>query len=92
MGAVSCLASRVTGRMFYAAARTLAEQVGDDSLAVGRLYPDLTHIREISNRIAVAVCEVAFEQGLAGVSRPNDLEGFIRRRMFHPHYVPYAPA
>lgn len=92
MGAVSCLASRVTDRMFYAAARILAEQVGEDSLAVGRLYPDLTLIREISTHIAVAVCEVAFEQGLAGIRRPDDLEGFIRERMFDPHYVPYAPA
>ena len=92
MGAISCRASRVTDRMFYVAARTLAEQVGVDSLGVGRLYPDLTMIREISTHIAVAVCEVAFEQGLAGIERPDDLEAFIRGRMFHPHYVPYEPA
>jgi malate dehydrogenase (oxaloacetate-decarboxylating)(NADP+) len=92
MGAVSCRASRVTDGMFYAAARTLAQQVGEDSLGVGRLYPDLTLIREISARIAVAVCEVAFEQGLAGIERPGDLEGYIRGRMYQPFYVPYAPA
>jgi malate dehydrogenase (oxaloacetate-decarboxylating)(NADP+) len=91
MAAVSCRASRVTDRMFYVAARTLAEQVAEDSLAVGRLYPDLAHIREISARIAVAVCEIAFEDGLAGIERPDDLDTYIRRRMFHPHYVPYAP-
>jgi malate dehydrogenase (oxaloacetate-decarboxylating)(NADP+) len=89
MGAVSCRARRVTDAMFYAAARTLAEQVGEDSLAVGRLYPDLTLIREISVRIATAVCEVAFDQGIAGIERPDDLEAFIRGRMFEPHYVPY---
>ena len=92
MGAVSCRASRVTDRMFYAAARTLAEQVGEDSLGVGRLYPDLTLIREISTHIAVAVCEVAFEQGLAGIERPEDLAAHVRGRMFQPSYVPYAAA
>ena len=91
MGAVSCQASGVTDAMFHAAARTLAEQVGEDSLGVGRLYPDLAWIREISARIAAAVCEVAFEQGLTGIERPADLEAFIRGRMFHPHYVPYEP-
>jgi malate dehydrogenase (oxaloacetate-decarboxylating)(NADP+) len=92
MGAVCCKASRVTDRMFYAAARSLAEQVGEDSLSVGRLYPDLTLIREISTQIAVAVCEVAFDEDLAGIDRPEDLEGYVRSRMFDPHYVPYAPA
>jgi malate dehydrogenase (oxaloacetate-decarboxylating)(NADP+) len=92
MGAASCRASCVTDQMFYAAAQTLAAQVGEDSLGVGRLYPDLTLIREISTRIAVAVCEVAFEQGQAGIRRPEDLESYIRGRMFHPHYVPYEPA
>ncbi len=89
MGALSCRARRVTDTMFYAAARTLAEQVGEDSLGVGRLYPDLALIREISTRIAAAVCEVAFDQGLAGIEPPDDLESFIRERMFQPHYVPY---
>lgn len=92
MGAVSCGAARVTHRMFYAAARTLADQVGEDSLDVGRLYPDLALIREISAQIAVAVCEVAYEEGLARVERPEDIGEYIRGRMFHPHYVPYTPA
>lgn len=91
-GVVSCRASRVTDTMFFAAARTLAGLVGEDSLAVGRLYPDLTLIREISTQIAVAVCEIAFAEGLAGIERPEDLNGFIRERMFEPCYLPYEAA
>lgn len=91
-GVVSCRASQVTDSMFYAAACTLAGLVGEDSLAVGRLYPDLTLIREISTHIAVAVCEIAFAEGLAGIERPDDLDGFIRARMFEPRYVPYEAA
>lgn len=89
MGAISCRAKTVTDAMFYAAARTLADQVSEDSLAAGRLYPDLKAIREISAAIATAVCEVAFEQGLASIEQPEDTLQYIRARMFHPHYVPY---
>ncbi len=89
MGAVICRAKAVTDGMFHAAARTLAEQVSDDSLAAGRLYPDLGIIREISAQIAAAVCDVAFEQGIAGIDRPDDLRGFIKARMYYPRYVPY---
>jgi malate dehydrogenase (oxaloacetate-decarboxylating)(NADP+) len=88
-GVVACQSSQVTDAMFYVAARTLAGLVGEDSLAVGRLYPDLTLIREISVKIAVAVCELAFAEGLAGIERPDDLDAFIRARMFEPRYVPY---
>jgi malate dehydrogenase (oxaloacetate-decarboxylating)(NADP+) len=91
LGAVSCRARHVTDAMFYAAACTLAQQVGEDSLSVGRIYPDLTLIREISTCVAAAVCEVAFEEGVAGIEPPDDLEVFIRDRMYHPHYVPYEP-
>ncbi len=89
MGAVSCRASRITDSMFYAAASALAEQVSEDSLAAGRLYPDLADIREISAEIAAAVCEEAFALGLAGIERPDDLVRFIHGRMFQPSYVAY---
>lgn len=89
MGAVACRAKAVTDRMFHTAARALAEQVSDDSLAAGRLYPDLNIIREISAQIAAAVCEVAFEQGIAGIERPDDLLRYIKARMYYPRYVPY---
>ena len=92
MGAVACRAARITDRMFYAAARTLAQQVSEESLAAGCLYPDLKLIREISAQIAVSVCEEAFAQGLAGIERPDDLPAYIRHRMFYPRYVPYQAA
>jgi malate dehydrogenase (oxaloacetate-decarboxylating)(NADP+) len=89
MGAISCRAARITDRMFYAAARTLAEQVSDHSLTAGCLYPDLRLIREISAQIAASVCQEAFAQGLARIEQPEDLQAYIRERMFYPCYVPY---
>lgn len=78
--------------IFYAVACTLAGLVGEGSLAVGRLNPDLTPIRDISTHIAVAVCEIAFAKGLAGIERPDDLDSVIRARMFEPRDVPCEAA
>jgi malate dehydrogenase (oxaloacetate-decarboxylating)(NADP+) len=89
MGAITFSIRRITDRMFFAAARTLADQVGEESLAAGRLFPDLGAIRELSAQIAVAVGEVAFTEGLTGMERPPDLLAYVKRRMFYPCYVPY---
>jgi len=91
LGAVLCRARHITDRMFYIAARVLAEQVDEDQLALGCLYPDLTVIREISGQIATAVCEEAFNVGLAGIERPDDIGTYIRKRMYYPRYLPYQP-
>jgi malate dehydrogenase (oxaloacetate-decarboxylating)(NADP+) len=89
LGAILCHTGQVTNSMFYTAAKTLSEQVTFDELEVGKLYPDLKTIRDISAQIAVAVCEVAFEEKLAQIERPLDLLSFVKQRMFLPHYVPF---
>jgi malate dehydrogenase (oxaloacetate-decarboxylating)(NADP+) len=89
LGVVSVLSSRVTDAMFMAAARTLARHVGEDDLAQGSLYPPLGRVREVSAHIAAAVAEVAYQDGLAGIARPDDLLGFVRGQMYDPHYESY---
>lgn len=87
LGALAFGARRVTDAMFLAAAHVVASEVTDADLAVGRVYPALTRIREVSAKIAVAVGEVAYAAGLATVPRPADLLEFVRERMFEPEYV-----
>ncbi len=87
LGALAFGARRVTDTMFLAAAHVVASEVTDADLAVGRVYPALTRIREVSAKIAVAVGEVAYAAGLATVPRPADLLEFVRERMFEPEYV-----
>jgi malate dehydrogenase (oxaloacetate-decarboxylating)(NADP+) len=76
--------------MFLAAAETLATQVSPADFESGRLYPPLNTIRRISLHIAVAVAELAFEEGLARVQRPEDIKAFIQSQMFEPHYPSYV--
>ncbi len=90
LGVVACQARLVTDRMFSAAARTLASLVLPSDLELGRIYPSLTRIREVSAHIGAAVAEVAFQDGLAGVARPPDLLGMVQAAMWQPVYQEYV--
>jgi malate dehydrogenase (oxaloacetate-decarboxylating)(NADP+) len=89
LGALVCEAAKITDGMFLTAARTLASQVGEEDLALGRVYPALSKIREVSVRIATAVVNEAHKTGLARRPRPADVEGDVRSRMFVPEYREY---
>jgi len=86
LGVVASRARHVTDRMFAAAARTLASLVLPADLELGRIYPSLTRIREVSAHIGAAVAEVAFRDGLAGVTRPADVLAHVRSTMWEPRY------
>jgi len=86
LGVVASQARHVTDQMFAAAARTLASLVLPADLEMGRIYPSLTRIREVSARIGAAVAEVAFKAGLAQVDRPDDVLGLVKAAMWTPRY------
>ena len=89
LGVVATESTRVTDEMFFVAAKTLAGCVTIEDLALGRIYPDLNRIREVSKTIALAVAGVAFARGLTTMKRPSDLPKFIEGTMYHPDYVDY---
>ncbi len=89
LGVIVSGARRVTDSMFYAAARTLAEGVPEASLNEGLLFPRLRDIRAVSARIATAVAEVAYADGLATVPRPTDLAAVVRASMYDGTYPSY---
>eukprot|EP01104_Vermistella_antarctica_P017214 TRINITY_DN6068_c0_g2_i1.p1 TRINITY_DN6068_c0_g2~~TRINITY_DN6068_c0_g2_i1.p1 ORF type:complete len:658 (+),score=107.09 TRINITY_DN6068_c0_g2_i1:67-1974(+) len=78
----------ISDRMFYESAKTLAMLVPEEDLKNGRLYPSVASIRDVSKAVAKRVCEIAFEDGLAGIPVPADLDDLIERRMYHPFYEP----
>ena len=90
LGAIVGGLTRVTDRMFMAAARTLAAQVSDADLAQGSLYPPLARVREVSAFIAAAVIEEAVAADLAGIDRPPEMLAFVRSQMYEPQYAQYA--
>jgi malate dehydrogenase (oxaloacetate-decarboxylating)(NADP+) len=90
LGVIACRAKHVTDEMFLAAAQTLAAEVTEDDFKRGSIYPPLGHIREISAKIATAVCEVAYKQGHAVTARPDNLAAFIKSQMYEPNYRNYV--
>ena len=90
LGVIATKATRVTNEMFMAAAHSLADQVTQDDLLQGSLYPPLAKIRDVSAHIAAAVAAVAYRRGLAGVPQPADLLEFVRSQMYEPRYVDYV--
>lgn len=76
----------VTDAMFLAAAEALADQVTDDDLAVGRIFPLQGKLREVATATAAAVAHVVFAQGLAMRPKPDNLAKTIARAMYEPEY------
>ena len=72
--------------MFFAAAKSLASQVTAHDLELGRIFPSLSRIREVSATIAVAVAELAYDNGLAREERPENLLEHVTNMMFEPVY------
>jgi len=76
--------------MFSAAARALVACASQVDLDLGRVFPPLTKIREISARVASSVVEEAYRTGLARVPRPADTLEFVTSQMWEPRYPDYV--
>ncbi|CAF1074718.1 unnamed protein product [Rotaria sordida] len=84
---VTCGIRHVPDEIFYIAAKTLSEQVTNEDLSVGLVYPPIEKIRTVSRKIAAAVAEYAYEQKLAAFyPKPIDLEKFIEEKQYIAEY------
>jgi malate dehydrogenase (oxaloacetate-decarboxylating)(NADP+) len=79
-------ARRVTDEMFLAAAAALADQVSARDLQQGRVFPPAGRMRAVASAVAVAVADVAHQQGQATRPRPVDLAADAARFMYVPRY------
>jgi malate dehydrogenase (oxaloacetate-decarboxylating)(NADP+) len=90
LGVLGSGARRVTNEMFAAAAQALAELVTSADLEMGRIFPSLTRIREVSLHIAEAVAEVTYRENLTDQRRPAALREHLAAQMYQPIYPDYA--
>lgn len=79
-------AKRVSDEMFIEAGAAVADQVPQDLLNQGLLYPPQSNILETEIKTAVRVAKLVFDSGLARVDRPDDIEVFIRQQVYKPEY------
>lgn len=91
LGVTLCGAKTVTDRMLYVAAEALANYVTEEELAMGKVFPSINKIRDVSKTVAVAVMEEAIRDGQASKLREKDianLDAFVASKMYDPVYVP----
>jgi malate dehydrogenase (oxaloacetate-decarboxylating)(NADP+) len=77
---------RITDELLIVAAKELAETVADHRLRHGCLYPPLSEIRLVSQRIAVAVARAGEAAGLCAEPLPEDFSDQVRAAMYDPWY------
>jgi len=85
-GSFLCQTSKVSTRMITEAALALSEEIDDEGIAQGKVYPPLSAIRDISARIATRVIETAFAEGLAQIERPDDILQYVKDNMYPLKY------
>jgi malic enzyme len=87
LGAIVAGAREVTDKMFLVAATTLAGLVSDERLENGALYPPLSHLRDVSRTIAVAVATEACANGGCELAPGTSVEASIEAAMWTPDYA-----
>ncbi|MBS1550447.1 MAG: NAD-dependent malic enzyme [Bacteroidetes bacterium] len=77
---------RVTDEMFICAAKALAGLVSEEMLSSGLIYPPISDIRNVSVNVAIKIAEYIFDSGLSGIKRPENIEMFIKNKVYYPAY------
>jgi malate dehydrogenase (oxaloacetate-decarboxylating)(NADP+) len=77
---------RVTDEMFIEAAHGVADQVTPEQLKLGMLFPPQSNMLEVETKTAARVARLVFDNDLARVERPADLEKLIRHHVYKPEY------
>ncbi|HEU4620409.1 MAG TPA: NAD-dependent malic enzyme [Gammaproteobacteria bacterium] len=88
LGALAARVTRVTEGMTTAASKALAAQVTQEERDEGLLFPAVSRLRAVSERIALAVARQAIEEGVARV-QTADLERLVAAERWDPDYPEY---
>jgi malate dehydrogenase (oxaloacetate-decarboxylating)(NADP+) len=86
MAVLATQAKRVTQQMFIVAAKAVAEQVTQEDLDSGLIYPPQSQILEASLHTAAKIASYVFDQDLARVKRPKDIAAHIKELAYKPVY------
>ncbi|TRY71437.1 hypothetical protein DNTS_011671 [Danionella cerebrum] len=82
----------ISDTVFLEAAKTLSDQLTDEELSQGRLYPPLSNIREVSLQMAIKVVEYVYSKGMAfRYPEPMDKEAYVRSVVWNTNYDSFIP-
>ncbi|KAM6356091.1 NADP-dependent malic enzyme [Podargus strigoides] len=87
LGVTSCGLKHIGEDVFLTTAEVIAQQVSEENLQEGRLYPPLVTIQDVSLKIAVRIAEEAYRNNTASTyPQPENLEAFIRSQVYSTDY------
>nr|CDS35028.1 NADP dependent malic enzyme [Hymenolepis microstoma] len=92
MAVTSALIRPITQDLFLTAAKTVANMVTEEDLAVGSTLPPVRKLREVAEKVAVDLVTKAFANGTAQYHpQPADIQQFIQESAYDPCYVDFTP-
>lgn len=86
MAIVATEAKHVPDEIFIAAARATADQVTDEQLGKGMLFPPQASVQTAAHITAVKAAESIFELGLARVEKPQSVDKLITSLEYKAEY------
>jgi malate dehydrogenase (oxaloacetate-decarboxylating) len=92
LGALVAEAREITDGMFRAAAERLADELREEDLETGALYPPIPALRRVTAHIAEAVVRQARADGVAADVAGDDVAHRVAEAMWEPHYIRLVPA
>ncbi|CAG9864206.1 unnamed protein product [Phyllotreta striolata] len=82
----------INEQIFLIASETIAENVSEEDLKKGSLYPPISAIVECSKQIAVKILNYAYDERIASVyPKPKDMRKYIESHQFNYNYEPSLP-
>jgi malate dehydrogenase (oxaloacetate-decarboxylating)(NADP+) len=79
-------ATNIPYKTFGVAARALAGMVAQEQFDKGLIYPPMSDIQKAAKVVAVACAEYLFDDGHAGIARPDDVQALVEGVMWKPAY------
>ncbi len=86
LGAIVADATVISENMFLAAAEALSDEVSNEDISEGAIYPRLPTIRDVSAKIAERVADTACREGVAQASYSEGYAQVIQDYMYDPVY------
>lgn len=92
LGVIMARMHHISDNLFVLAAQIVANNVQESDLSMGRLYPPLTSILEVSVQIATQIMKYAYEKGIATVyPEPRNKRKYVEEHMYNFNYESALP-